>query len=155
MAGDVVQTAAEYSGGQFDSDAVLKWLANIVRTLRTESEVPCGHAGTFSSTEEKGTVEINPLTKHPVPGYARKTLAFEPSEQLNAVIGRDVVTEEILHAFDSADPISSCFGRALATILITDKRAAIGNFGSWSIGQKPNMQQFIRFRPKAAINRML
>jgi len=155
MAGDIVQTAADVSGGNYSADEVLKWLANIVRALRDQDSVSCGKAGHFSTTEEQGTVEINPATKNPIRAYARKTLNFSPSDELRLAVSHDVVSDEMLRPFDCDDGIGTCFGRALATILIMEKRASIGNFGTWSIGQKPNMDRFIKFRPKSAINRML
>ncbi len=66
MAGDVVFMAAKYGSGQFDTDAVLAWLADIVRALKNEEKVPCGMVGSFSVSENAGTIEINPLTKQPV-----------------------------------------------------------------------------------------
>ena len=155
MAGDIIQTAADVSGGNYSADEVLKWLANIVRALREQTSVECGKIGSFSTTEERGTVEINPATKNPIPAYGRKTLNFSPSDELTTAIRHDVVTDETLRPFDCDDGIGTCFGRALATILIMEKRASLGNFGTWSIGQKPNLDRFIKFRPKSAINRML
>jgi nucleoid DNA-binding protein len=155
MTGDVIQTASELSGGKVDTDSVLKWLAEIVKSLRETKTVACGAVGDFVVTENLGTVEINPATKNPVPNYSRRILDFDPSDQLKAIVASDIISEEDLAALDSDDPVASCFGRALATILTAEKRATIGNFGTWTVTQRPDMQRFILFRPRPAINRML
>lgn len=155
MAGDVVQRAVEIGGGTFDADAVLVWLANIVRSLRNSDSAECGKAGTFHSTEESGTVEINPATRIPVSGYSRKALSFTASGPLTAIVQESALTDQHLAALAEDDPIGTAFAHALATELVLSRRAAIGNFGVWTIGQKPTMERFVRFRPRPAINRML
>ncbi len=155
MSSDLVRRAVELSGGEHDADAILQWLANIVRTLRDAPRADCGSAGQFLVTEVAGTVEINPSTRLPVGGYSNKALAFDASESLNGVLEHNALTDELLAALDHSDPIASVFAKALAAELVLNRRAAIGNFGVWTIGQKPNLQRFIRFRPRPAINRML
>lgn len=155
MAGDVVERAVELGEGAFDADAVLGWLAELVRALRTGSSATCGAAGAFVAANVAGTVEIHPLTRAPVPGYSRRSLAFEASPALSALIGRDQVTQDLLEPLEAESPVATAFGRALLIELVLNRRAAIGNFGVWSIGQKPTMERFIRFRPNPAINRML
>lgn len=155
MTGDVVATAVDVGGGAFDADAVLRWLADCVRALRSAAVAPCGAAGRFTVESDAGTVEIHPLTKVPMAGYSRRVLGFEASAALEAVIGRDLPTEDLLAPMEAGDPIATAFGRALVIELVTGKRAAIGNFGTWTIGQKPSLERFVRFRPSPAINRML
>ncbi len=155
MSNDLVRRAVEISGGAHDADAMLQWLANIIRSLRDSSEAVCGHAGSFIVTEESGTVEINPSTRMPVGGYSNKALSFRASDALNGVLEHNALTDELLTALEHENAIASAFGKALATELVLNRRAAIGNFGVWTIGQKPNLERFVRFRPRPAINRML
>ncbi len=155
MAGDVVQRAVTLGNGAFDADAVLVWLANIIRSLRGAESAKCGMAGSFHSSEEAGTVEINPATRLPVSGYSRKALSFSASDALNLVIQDSALTDERLQALEADESIATAFSQALATELVLSRRAAIGNFGVWTIGQKPNLERFVRFRPRPAINRML
>jgi nucleoid DNA-binding protein len=155
MAGDVIRTASELSQGSLAPDELLKWLAEIVKQLRELESVACGGAGEFIATENKGTVEINPATKHPVPNYSRRVLGFVASDQLKAIVASDIVTEELLSTLDGEHTAANYFSRALATILATEKRALIGNFGAWTVTQRPDMQRFILFRSRPAINRML
>lgn len=155
MAGDVVQRAVEFGGGAFNADRVLAWLANIVRSLRTEASAACGSAGEFSTGETVGTVEINPHTRTPIGNYSSRTLVFNSSPALEAVLHHNALTDELLQGLAHDDPVAQAFGRALATELVLSRRAAIGNFGVWTIGQKPDLERFIRFRPRPVINRML
>ena len=155
MAGDVVQGAVELGEGAFDADAVLSWLADLVRALRAGARAGCGGAGTFTTVNTAATVEIHPLTKAPVAGYSRRSLAFEASPALNALLDRDQVTQDLLDGVATDSPVATAFSQALLIALVVGKRASIGNFGTWSIGQKPTLERFIRFRPNPAINRML
>lgn len=156
MAGDVVLRAVEIGGGKFDSDSVLKWLADIVRTLRTTPTAACGAAGHFYTTEETGTVEINPTSRLPSAGLQRRALGFTASDAINAVVTVNAITDEGLKLLVVAnDDIATAFSQALAAELILGRRAAIGNFGVWTIGHKPNLTRFVRFRPRPEINHML
>ena len=155
MRGDVVQTAVKLSNGKFATDDVLKWLAELVRTLRTSQTVNCGACGTFSTTSEPMTTEINVSTLSPASNLSNRQLDFRPSEALMVTIQSGLTDESVLTGLDTDDPIASCFGRALAMELTMNKKASLGNFGTWSLGQKPNLEPFVRFRSHAAINRMV
>ncbi len=155
MAGDVVRRAVEISGGSVSADEVLRWLADIVRDLRNVTEAHCGNAGLFTVTDQSGTVEINPTSRLPVGGYSNKSLSFSASAALNSVLTHNALTDDTLAALDHEHPIAAAFGKALATELVLTRRASIGNFGVWTIGQKPDLQRFVRFRPRPAINQML
>ena len=156
MSGDVVKRCVELGGGHIESDGVLDWLAKIVRSLRTEPSAACGNAGVFTAVEQQmGTVEINPISKLPVGAAQRRSLHFEASETLSRILAEQVLTDELIGQLECSDPIPSAFGKALAQELILSRRAIIGNFGVWSVGQKPNLQRFVRFRPRPAINQML
>jgi hypothetical protein len=155
MSGDVVRKAVEISGGTVAADEVLRWLADIVRSLRTSPTAACGAAGRFFAGEEAGTVEINPASRLPQAGYSSKSLVFESSPALDNAIALKALTEEGLAALASENPVADCFAKALATELVLRRRAAIGNFGIWTIGQMPDLRHFVRFRSKAAINQML
>jgi hypothetical protein len=71
------------------------------------------------------------------------------------VLAHHALTEDVLKGLEDDDEISQAFARALAEALVHHGRAAIGNFGVWTVGQKPNLQRFIRFRSRPAINQML
>ena len=154
MKGDVVRSAVEIGGGKFAADDVLRWLADVVRMLRTEDRVQCGRAGEFTKTEESGTVEINPTNRLPR-GYSRKILGFKASEALTTVVQRSALLDDLLAALRTDNPVETAFCHALAGELVQSGRATIGNFGTWSVGQKPTLERFVRFRPRPEINRML
>lgn len=156
MSGDVVKRCVEIGAGQFAADTALEWLADIVRSLRTEPFAACGNAGTFTAQEEQmGTVEINPVSKLPVGASQRRNLHFTASDALTRILMQSALTDDLVALLENDDPIASAFGKALAQELVLNRRASIGNFGVWSVGQKPNLQRFVRFRPRPAINQML
>jgi len=154
MAGDVVKRAVALGNGSFGSDAVLNWLADLIRALRTQPQVACGGAGVFLTTEQANTVEINPKAHFPA-ARKRLALAFDGSRALHAAIDREQLEQAHLDRLASENPIATAFAQALATELVLNRRAAIGNFGVWTIGQKPDLTRFVRFRPRPQINHML
>ena len=155
MRGDVVQTAVKLGSGQFSVDDLLKWLADLIRELRDSETVTCGACGTFSTIAEPMTTEINVSKLAPAGNLSNRSLDFRASDGLMAVLNTSLTDEEVLSQLDTDDPIASCFGRALAIELTMNKRAILGNFGTWSLGQKPTMEPFVRFRSHAAIDRMV
>lgn len=155
MRGDVVQTAVKLGNGKFVTDDVLKWLAALVRELRNSETVPCGGCGFFSTTSEPMTTEINVSTLKPASNLSNRQLDFRPSEAFMSVIKSGLADESVLTQLDTDDLIASSFSRALAMELSMNKKATLGNFGTWSLGQKPSLEPFVRFRSHSAINRMV
>ena len=155
MRGDVVQTAVKLGNGQFTTDDLLKWLADLIRELRNSETGSCGACGAFSTTAAPMTTEINVSKLAPAVNMSNRSLDFRASDALMAVLKTSLTDEEILSQLDTDEPISTCFGRALAIELTMNKRALLGNFGTWSLGQKPTLEPFVRFRSHAAIDRMV
>lgn len=155
MSGDVVQRTVMLSAGALNEDKVLSWLASLVRELRRTFEVPIGTAGTLLVSSDSGTVEIDPRTKRPVAANTSRSLGFTASDALLSVVKGGVLNDERLARLEGPDAIGSLFAKALAAELVENRRAAIGNFGVWTIGRLPDLTVFVRFRSRPAINRML
>lgn len=149
--GDLIRTAVALSPGT-STEALLEWLGQRVWALRSAREVACGNAGVFVTTADRGTVEIRPLTSA-APAVTRRQLDFRPSAALDAAVVD--ASPERLAALDSQDALATAFSRALALELAASGRAQIGNFGTWSLGKKPTLETFVRFRPHPAINQRL
>ena len=154
MNGDVVKRTVALGDGQFEIEEVLRWMAGVVRKLREGPTAECGKCGHFRFSQEAVTVEISTAARTQA-AKPRKTLDFVASDALLGAIERGVATDGALDGLKSDDVTASCFARALAMELILNKRAAIGNFGNWSVGQMPTLELFVRFRPHAAVSRLI
>ena len=155
MSGDVVKRAVFFGGGKINEDKVLSWLAGLVRQLRKSPQVDVGSAGQLCVSVETGTIEIDPRTKQPLTSEGSRTLDFQASETLLAVVRGGVLSDERLERLTDSDHIASAFAKGLAAELIESRRAVIGNFGVWTLGRLPDLTVFIRFRSRPAIDRML
>ena len=136
--GDLIRTAVALVQGSAP-DVFLEWLSARVWALRASREVPCGAAGAFTTTADRGTVEIRPGALAPLKA-SRRQLDFRASTALEAAVAES--SPERLAALDTDDPLASAL-------------AQIGNFGAWSIGKKPTLETFVRFRSNPAINQRL
>lgn len=93
----------------------------------------------------------------------RRQLDFVASPALERFLSEPTVTDGLPapgdeappHAFlldigTGADSFELTFSRALALELRVHGRASIGNFGIWTLGRKPTMDVYVRFRAHVA-----
>ncbi|MBT9559773.1 MAG: hypothetical protein IV100_27335 [Myxococcales bacterium] len=144
-------------------DGLLEWLGNVLRRLRGAAAVSCGPAGHFELGAARGTQEIRPGRGSTMAVVARRQLDFVASPALERFLS-EAPTEGGLpepgdvaspHAFlldigTGTDSLELAFSRALALELRVHGRATIGNFGVWTLGRKPTLDVYVRFRAHVA-----
>ncbi len=147
--GDLVRTAVAVSSGAVTVEAVLEWLGDVIRPLRTARERSAGPAGAFTTTASKGTVEIRPTGALP----AGRVLDFKASPELEAAVDARSAPDAWTRLQDS-DAVATAFAQALAVELRENGKAQIGNLGAWSLGKLPDLTVFVRFRAHPTSSRM-